>query len=236
MPFDIFGEAMLDYLSENYHSDIITYSSLDEKDVLPVPYLFRDFEQMPKIEKKALKYCKGKVLDIGCGAGSHSLWLQENGHDTTALDSSAGAIEICKKRGVNNTAHGNILDFSSQKFDTLLLLMNGIGIVGKLNMLEEYLGHFKSLLHNNGQVLVDSSDIIYMFDSDKDGGHWVPGDIDYYGEVTFQLEYKGQKGPIFDWLYVDFDTLKTYAEQCGFKTELIVKGDHYDYLAKLTLD
>lgn len=236
MPFDIFGEAMLDYLSENYDSNIITYSSLDEKDVLPVPYLFRDFKQMPKIEQKALEYCKGKVLDIGCGAGSHSLWLQENGHDTTALDSSAGAIEVCKKRGVHTTVHGNILDFSLQKFDTLLLLMNGIGIVGKLNMLEEYLGHFKSLIHNNGQVLVDSSDIIYMFDSDEDGGHWVPGDIDYYGEVSFQMEYKGQKGPIFDWLYVDFDTLKTYAEQCGFKTELIVMGDHYDYLAKLTLD
>ena len=236
MPFDIFGEALLDYLSENYESDIITYSSLDEEDVLPLPYLFRDFEQMPKIEQKALEYCKGKVLDIGCGAGSHSLWLQKNGHDTTALDSSAGAIEVCKKRGVHNTVQCNILDYSSQKFDTLLLLMNGIGIVGKLNQLEEYLNHFKSLIHKNGQVLVDSSDIIYMFDTDEDGGHWVPGDVDYYGEVTFQMEYKGQKGPIFDWLYVDFDTLKKYAEQCGFKTELIVKGDHYDYLAKLTLD
>ena len=70
---DIFGNALLDYQNGHYTEDIITFSSLDEKDVIPLPYLFRDFDTMPLLEQKALELCNGEILDIGCGAGSHSL-------------------------------------------------------------------------------------------------------------------------------------------------------------------
>ncbi|WP_420604313.1 class I SAM-dependent methyltransferase [Flagellimonas sp.] len=232
---DIFGNALLDYHSGNYTEDIKTYSSLDEEDSIPLPYLFRNFSEMPVLEQKALELAKGKVLDIGCGAGNHSLYLQLKGFEVTALDASEGAIEVCKKRGVESTAHGSILDYSSQKFDTLLLLMNGIGLAGKLIELDGFLNHLKSLLRPNGQILLDSSDIIYMFEQDDDGGFWIPNDGKYYGEVVFTMEYRGKKGSPFNWLYLDFNTLQNACLATNLKCELVISGEHYDYLAKLSL-
>lgn len=235
MGTDIFGSAMLDYILDNYSEDIIIHSSISEQDTIPVPYLFRDYESMPKIEQKALQLSKGKVLDIGCGAGSHSLYLQNKNIEVTALDASKGAIRVCKERGINKTVYGDILSFSEQKFDTLLLLMNGIGIVGKLTNLEQYFSHFKSILNPNGQILLDSSDLIYMFDKDEDDGYWIPIDREYYGEVDFCIEYKGEKSEVFPWLYLDFNTLQNAANYNGFTCELVYEGEHFDYLAKLAL-
>ncbi|MEM7487017.1 MAG: class I SAM-dependent methyltransferase [Bacteroidota bacterium] len=232
---DIFGTALLDYQHENYSEDIKTYSSLDEEDVIPLPYLFRSYNEMPPLEQKALDLAKGKVLDIGCGAGSHALYLQNKGLEVTALDASKGAIEVCKERGVKTTVQNTILDYQESRFDTLLLLMNGIGLAGKLIGLVGFLNHLRSLLLPNGQILLDSSDIIYMFDQDEDGGFWIPNNGNYYGEVRFTLEYRGQKGNPFNWLYVDFNTLKNACETNGFNCELVSQGKHYDYLARLSL-
>ena len=181
---DILGTALLDYFDGNYTEDIQTFSSLNEEDSLPLPYLFRPFEDMPKLEQLALQHCYGSVLDIGAGAGSHSLWLQNKGTDVMALDQSKGAIDVCQLRGVKKLCNQKIEDFSKEKFDTLLLLMNGIGLAGTLANLPQFLIHLKSLLKDHGQILLDSSDIVYMFDADDDGGIWVPGDVNYYGEVT----------------------------------------------------
>lgn len=232
---DIFGKALLDYQNGNDWEDIKTHSSVAGEDVMPLPYLFRNFDEMPVLEQMALKLCKGRILDIGCGAGPHSLWLQNNGFAVTALDASKGAVEASRSNGVEKTVHAEILSYSGTTFDTLLLLMNGIGIVGRLAMLGTYLEHFKKLLSPNGQVLMDSSDIIYMYEADDDGGVWIPGDKDYYGEVEFTMKYKGQKSNSFKWLYIDFDTLANAAEAHGFRCELVSQGEHYDYLARLTL-
>ncbi|MBU2997017.1 class I SAM-dependent methyltransferase [Cellulophaga baltica] len=234
MPTDILGNAVLDFQNKKHTADIITYSSLDEEDTIPVPYLFRDYKNMPKLEQNALALCKGDVLDIGCGAGSHSLYLQEKGHNVIALDYSAGAIEVCKKRGVKNVVCSNIYDYSGRQYDTLLLLMNGIGLAGKLNQLNKFFNHLKSLLKPNGQIILDSSDIIYMFQEDEDGGYWIP-DNDYYGEVTFNMEYKNQKSEAFDWLYIDYNTLQRAAIANNFNCKLVFEGEHYDYLATLSL-
>ncbi|WP_157491661.1 class I SAM-dependent methyltransferase [Maribacter thermophilus] len=235
MQIDILGKALLDYHRGNYTEDIKTYSSLEEEDSLPLPYLFRDHEQMPVLEQKALQLCKGSVLDIGCGAGSHSLYLQEKGYDVTGLDQSKGAIKVCQERGLRQTIHNNLLDIEEKRFDTLLLMMNGIGIVGLLGNMDLYLNKMKSILKPNGQILLDSSDILYMFESDDDGGYWVPDNVNYYGEVTFYMEYKSEKAPPFNWLYLDFNTLKRAASYHGFNCELISNGQHNDYLAKLAL-
>lgn len=230
---DILGNALLDFHNGNYTEDIITYSSLDEKDTLPLPYLFREYTQMPELEKKALTLCKGTVLDIGCGAGSHALYLQEQGFDVTCLDQSKGAIAVCKARGIKNFLEGSLLEADLGTYDTLLLLMNGIGIAGQLQNIDVFLNRLKSLLNQKGQIFLDSSDIIYMFDSEEDGGYWIPEDMAYYGEVRFTMEYKNQKSDEFPWLYLDFNTLQRAANFNGLTCELIFEGGHYDYLARL---
>ena len=117
---DILGKALMDYHHGNYSEDIKTYSSLDEEDVIPVPYLFRTFDEMPKIEQKALQLARGKVLDIGAGAGSHALYLQKKGLDATALDNSEGCIKVCRERGIESSILSDILAYSGEKYDTLL--------------------------------------------------------------------------------------------------------------------
>ncbi|TLP82113.1 class I SAM-dependent methyltransferase [Maribacter sp. ACAM166] len=231
---DILGTALLDYQEGRYTEDILTYSSLNEEDVLPIPYMFRSFKDMPALEQKALKSCKGNVLDIGCGAGSHSLYLQRKGLTVTGLDSSKGAIQVCKQRGVKNNIHQNILDYEGETFDTLLILMNGVGLAGTLKELEKFFSKLKSLLKKGGQILLDSSDIIYMFENDEDGGYWIPDETTYYGEVNFTIKYKNKKTKPFQWLYVDYNTLQRAANFNHLSCELLMEGEHYDYLARLT--
>ncbi|MBF4517463.1 methyltransferase domain-containing protein [Flavobacterium sp. ANB] len=233
---DLFGKAMYDFQTNNSPQDIITETSISEEDEMSVAYLFRAYNEMPKIEQKALQLANGKILDVGCGAGSHSLSLQNDRNlDVTSIDISEKAIETCKLRGVKNAKVQNLLDLEGEKFDTILLLMNGVGIFGKLENCNSFLSKLKSLLSTGGQILLDSSDIIYMFDEDEDGGKWIPSNNDYYGELTFNISYKGEKEETFDWLYLDYNTLQNAAIANGLKCELILEGEHYDYLAKLSI-
>lgn len=237
MSQELLGKALLDYHKGAYSEDITTYlhiGGLIEKDSLPLPYLFRNFEEMPRLEQKALQLSRGKILDIGAGAGSHALFLQTINKDVTALDISKGAVDVCIARGVKKTIASDIFAIKDQKFDTLLALMNGSGLAGKLSNLGAFLKHLSSLLETGGQILLDSSDIIYMYE-DEEGDHWIPSDLDYYGEVRFQMEYKNKKEPLFDWLYVDYNTLQRCANDNGLYCELIAQGNHYDFLARLTL-
>ena len=186
------------------------------------------------ISKKALQLANGNVLDVGCGAGSHALYLQEKGIDVTAIDISANAIKACELRGLKNAKVQDIMQLEGNKFDTILLLMNGAGMCGKLKNIPNFLQKLKALLTDEGQILVDSSDIIYMFEEDEDGGKWIPTDVDYYGEVIFDIAYKGEKEASFDWMYIDYNTLQNAAVANGLQCELILEGEHFDYLAKLT--
>ncbi|CAD0003595.1 class I SAM-dependent methyltransferase [Flavobacterium salmonis] len=231
---DLFGKAMFDFQTNNSPEDIITETTISEEDEMSIDYLFRSYNEMPKIEQKALQLATGKILDVGCGAGSHSLSLQNDRNlDVISIDISEKAIETCKLRGVKDAKVQNILDFEGEKFDTIILLMNGVGIFGKLENCNKYLYKLKSLLNQDGQILLDSSDIIYMFDEDEDGGKWIPSNNDYYGELVFNISYKGEKEEPFDWLYLDYNTLQNAAIANGLKCELILEGEHYDYLARL---
>jgi len=243
---DLFGKAILDYQTNNNPEDIITETSISEADEMSIAYLFREFTEMPKLEQKALQLSKGKVLDVGCGAGSHALYLQnEIKLDVKAIDISPNAIEACKLRGIKNAEVMNVLDLDTDtstalsmtkqnnKYDTILLLMNGTGIFGKLNQISTYLQKLKNLLNEGGQILIDSSDIIYMFDQDEDGAYEINGN-GYYGELTFTIQYKGETEETFDWLYLDYNTLQNAAIANDLECELIMEGEHFDYLARLT--
>jgi SAM-dependent methyltransferase len=229
---DLFGKAILDFQTKNTPEDLVTETNISEADEMSVEYLFRSYNEMPKLEKKALQLAKGKVLDIGCGAGSHSLYLQKKGFDVTSIDISENAIKACELRGLQNARVQNVLEVENEKFDTIILLMNGTGIFRTLAKTANYLQKLKSLLNTNGQILIDSSDIIYMFDQDEDGGFMVPTD-GYYGELIFTVTYKGETDVAFPWLYLDYNTLQNAAHENGFQCELILEGEHFDYLAKL---
>lgn len=233
---DLFGRAILDYQTNNQPENLITETTISEEDEMDVSYLFRKYSDMPQIEQKALSHARGRVLDIGCGAGSHSLYLQnELNLTTTAIDISKNAIKACLLRGIKDARVQDFMTLQDEKYDTILLLMNGTGICGKLKKLPEFLQQLKSLLNPGGQILIDSSDIIYMFDEDDDGGKWIPSDNDYYGEITFNISYKGEKEQPLDWLYLDYNTLQNAAFANGLKSELIIEGEHYDYLARLSI-
>ena len=232
---DLFGKAILDYQTNNSPQNIITETTISEEDEMSIAYLFRSFDEMPAIEQKALELAKGKILDVGCGAGSHSLYLQNKKQlDITAIDISANAIKTCKLRGIQKTFVQDILTIENEKFDSILLLMNGTGIFGTLENTPKFLQKLKSLLNPGGQILIDSSDIIYMFDQDEDGAFEVPAN-GYYGELEFTISYKGETEDSFPWLYLDYNTLQNAALDNGLQCELILEGEHYDYLAKLTL-
>lgn len=231
---DLMGRAIWDYYYQENPEDLQTETSISELDDLPVSYLFRDYQEMNALEKKALDLSFGKVLDVGSGAGSHSLYLQnERKLEVTALDISPKSIEVCKARGVKNAICEDLLQFSEKNFDTVLLLMNGTGIFQSLEHIDQYLQKLKSLVAENGQILLDSTDILYMYDQDEDGGVLVPAK-GYYGELDYYLHYKGESEEPMKWLYLDFDTLENAAFANGFKIQKIEKLED-SYLAQLTL-
>ena len=229
---DLFGRAILDFQTNNSPQDLITETTISEADAMSVAYLFRSYDEMPLLEQKALQLAKGKILDVGCGAGSHSLFLQEKGFEVTAVDISENAIQTCKLRGIKQCVRQNVLEIENETFDTILLLMNGTGIFRTIAEAPIYLQKLKTLLRPDGQILIDSSDIIYMFDHNKDGSYQIPAD-DYYGELTFTITYKGQTEEPFPWLYLDYDSLQNLAKTNGLQCELLAKGEHFDYLARL---
>lgn len=232
---DLFGKAIYDFWTRGQAPPLITETDLTEADELPVEYLFRGFAQMPEIEQEALRLCRGKVLDAGCGAGCHSLYLQnEKKLQVTAIDVSPLAVDVCKAQGLKDARVQNLLNFTGETFDTVLLLMNGPGMCGRLNKLSSFLSHIKSLLNPGGQILTDSSDLIYLFENDKDGGVWIPGDRSYYGEVRFTVSYQDQTDKPFNWLYVDFENLSKAAAKAGLQCNKVMEGGHFDYLARLT--
>ena len=234
MTNDIFGKAILDYHNGNERGVIKVISEDFDEDEITVSYLFRNYPKMPIVEQKALELSFGKVLDVGCGAGSHSLYLKnEKKLNVTAIDTSKGAIELLTRKGLQNAFCDDFYTHKG-KYDTVLLLMNGSGIIGKLENFSNFFNHLKTLLNDSGQVLIDSSDLIYLFEN-EDGEFWVDAAKGYYGEMKYQIAYKNEISESFDWLYVDYNTLQRAAILNGFACELIHTGEHYDYLAKLTI-
>ena len=230
---DLMGQAIWDYYHDLNAENLLTETSISEIDDLPVSYLFRDFEEMNVIEQKALELSAGKTLDIGSGAGSHSLYLQnEKKLQVLALDYSPKSIEVCRLRGIENAIWADVLQYSGETFDTILLLMNGTGIFQSLEKIDHYLEKLDALLNENGQILIDSTDILYMYDRDEEGGVTVPANH-YYGEVDYFMHYKLDTENPIKWLYLDFETFKRAAENNGFEIEKILQEDD-SYLAKLT--
>lgn len=230
---DPMGAAIRDYFRQGKSAQLKVLSSLFDDDEMPVAHLFRSYHEMPPLEQRALNEARGKVLDVGAGAGCHALALQERGLDVTAVDISPLSCETMKERGVANVECVNLFNQRFQeRFDTLLLLMNGTGIAGKLSRLPQLLSRLKQLMNPGAQILIDSSDLRYVYE-DENGVLDVDLDGAYYGEVDYQMTYRNIIGKSFDWLYADSVVLAECCRQCGLKCEILAQGNHYDYLARI---
>lgn len=233
---DPMGAAIAEYHRTGRASTLRVFSSQFDEDEIPVDQLFRTYKEMPPIEQKALTLAQGRILDVGAGSGCHALALQEMGKEVTAIDISELSVEIMAERGVKDARAVDLYDERmAEKFDTILLLMNGSGIIGNIEGMERFFLRMKQLLASEGCIYMDSSDLKYLFE-EEDGSYVIDIAGDYYGLVDFQMQYRQIKGESFDWLYIDFDTLSYYAKQYGFSAQIVCEGEHYDYLAKLWVD
>jgi SAM-dependent methyltransferase len=232
---DPMGTAIADYHRTGRAGTLRVFSSQFEEDEIPVAQLFRTYDEMPPIEQQALTLAQGHILDVGAGSGCHALALQKLGKKVTAIDISELSVNVMCERGVDDARAIDLYDeHLAETYDTILLLMNGSGIIGNMEGMERFFMRMKQLLRPGGCIYMDSSDLKYLFE-EEDGSFIIDIAGDYYGLVDFRMQYKQVKGEAFDWLYIDFETLTFYAEQYGFSTELICEGEHYDYLAKIFL-
>ena len=233
---DPMGAAIAEYHRTGRASTLRVFSSQFDEDEIPVDQLFRTYEEMPKIEQQALTLARGRILDVGAGSGCHALALQDIGKEVTAIDISELSVEVMRERGVRDSRAVDLYDERmAEQFDTILLLMNGSGIIGNIEGMERFFLRMKQLLTPEGCIYMDSSDLKYLFE-EEDGSYVIDIAGDYYGLVDFQMQYRQIKGTPFDWLYIDFDTLSYYAKQYGFSAQIVCEGEHYDYLAKLWIE
>lgn len=223
---DVYGQALSDYFNTGMASPLLLHNNYGDPEEMPIEVFFRDEDDLTDLEQYALHLCRGKTLDIGAGVGVHSLVLQQE-LDVTALESSGKACEIMGKRGVRKVCHQDIFHWQTDnRYDTLLLLMNGTGISGTKSNFSDFLYKLKSFLSYDGQIIIDSSDISYLYEED------LPTD-GYFGEIKYQYEYKNVHGGWFPWLYLDQNTLIAIAATCGFDTQVVYQGDEDEYLAVL---
>lgn len=231
---DPMGRAIYEYHKFGKAEDVVVHSSMFDDDVIPVETLFRSLVEMPAIERVALEKANGDILDVGAGSGCHSLALKGLGKKSVAMDISPLSVQVMKERGLD----ARLVNFYDQSFtetfDTVLMLMNGTGIIGNLDNIGNFFTRLKQILKPGGCLLIDSSDLRYLFE-EEDGSLMIDLADEYYGQVDFQMQYKDDLGESFDWLYLDFNTLAYYAEENGFKAEIIAEGEYYDYLARVYL-
>lgn len=229
---DPMGAAIRDYYKTGKASRLKVLSPDFDDDDIPVPTLFRSFKEMPPLEKMALELSKGRILDVGAGSGCHSLALQEMGKIVEACEISPLAVETMKERGVKVVRQEDFFQLTGESYDTILMLMNGSGIIGTTERMPLFFEILRRILSPDGSVYMDSTDLRYLYE-DEDGSFMIDLNDDYYGQMEFQMQYKHIKGDLFPWLYLDFNTLQMYAEDNGFHVEMIHEGDHYDYLARI---
>ena len=163
---DPMGHAIADYFATGRAGRLRVFSPMFDEDEIPVATLFRTCDEMPAVEQEALDTASGAILDVGAGAGCHALALQAMEKQVTAIDISPLAVQTMRERGVKDVREQDFFTLDG-KFDTILMLMNGIGIVGTLSRLPAFFMQVDRLLAPGGQLLCDSSDICYIFEDEE---------------------------------------------------------------------
>ena len=230
-----YQSAMWEYHRGRHDAVIVVYDDF-ERDEAPISYFFRSPEQFPPVEQRALELCRGRVLDAGAGSGCHSLALQDRGLEVTAIEILPDLVDILRERGVGDARLATWMDVDAGQFDTVLMMMNGLGLTETLAGLRVFFEEARRLIRPGGQVIADSTDVRVRMDREAvQSGTFHRPDGRYIGELHFQLEFDGRKGPPFGQLYVDPETLSRYAADAGWGFEVLQKPDEYGhYFVRLT--
>jgi SAM-dependent methyltransferase len=231
-----FSQAILDY----WHGDTKATYAIHRDDGFSIPVPVAPFFASPPfnpLEQLALDRSTGRVLEVGAGVGRHSLFLQEHGHPVTAVELEPELVAIMSERGVTEPLATNITSLVDRQFDTILMLMNGFGLVGTPAGAAAFFDQARRLLSPGGQILCDSLDVrrttnpvhlAYQVENLRRGR--------LVGQMRFWMEYRGQRGEPFDWLHMDFDGLRDLAQKRGWSAEMLAQEETGHYLARLVLD
>lgn len=231
---DPFGTALLAYFEGDTAAELIIRRDDGQEIPLPVGHFFRDPSGFTPIENAAMDRCLGHVLDVGAGTGLHSLVLQQRGLPVTAIDISPHAVNIMKRRGLTDVQCADIFEFQGGRFDTLLMMGHGIGMVETIAGLDRFLAHAQELLSDDGQVLLDSLDVRNTDDPGNLAYHQANRQAGRYsGEIRLQSEFRGDKGLYCGWLQVDPETLKEHAKSAGWRCEVVLQEESGDHLTRL---
>ena len=157
---DPMGTAIADYYKRHKAERLRVFSSQFDEDEIPVKELFRTEKQMPLLERTALQLATGKILDVGAGSGCNSLALQEAGKNVHAIDISPLSVAVMLQRGVRHATLLNLFDeHFHETYNTILMLMNGSGIIGKLENLPAFFKRIKQLLQPGGCIKAECLEI-----------------------------------------------------------------------------
>ncbi|MDW3195328.1 MAG: class I SAM-dependent methyltransferase [Cytophagales bacterium] len=226
--FSPFVESLMDYVECDTSYPLILHNTYGEPEEMSVEVFFREQDDLSDIEKMALHSCRGEILDLGAGAGALSLILQDMGKSVTALESDGGCSQLMQALGVKSVIHDDFWKHTGQ-YDTVLAMMNGLGLAGTLDRVPKFLEKCLRLLKPDGQLIFDSSDISYLY-----AGEAEDKAFDYYGEVRYRYEYKGQTDDWFDWVYVDQDTLFSICKQLKLNFEILHTDEYQQYLGRIS--
>lgn len=224
-PWSVQGEACLMWWKGQTDARLTMTSIYGEVDI-PVDIYFRTEEEMPELESYALSHCSGHVLEVGAGTGSHALLLQEAGLTVTALDIDPTLVQIMTERGITDARQADIFDYQDDPYDTILMLMNGIGIAGTLSRLPDLLTQCRKLLTQNGRLIFDTSDLHGVLSD----GPIAPTAGGYIGEVWYTLSYRNRQSTAFPWLFLDEETLIAQFASAGWKAFVAYTEDDGHYL------
>lgn len=229
MTRDIYGEALNNYyIHQKEVAPLLLHSSYGDIEEMPVDIFFRDEDEIPELEFIALSLCDGRVLDVGAGVGCHTLYLQDKNFDVEALEVSNIACQIMQQRGVQKIHHNDFYQFKDHKYDTLLFLMNGIGLAGDIEGFKNLLIHAESILTDRGQLIFDTSNIEYLYEEYK-----IKRPDHYFGEINYQYQYQGNFGDKFKWLYLDQKMLIKIAHELNWVVQILFEDEHDQYLVRM---
>lgn len=236
-PWRPLGRALLDFHRGAADAELVVASELWEDEVTPVAAFYRpDALPLPGLEQQALELARGRVLDLGAGAGRHALELQRRGLEVVAVDLLDDAVQVMRERGVGDPRCGGLEAVAGERFDTVLMLMHGIGIVGDLAGLGRLLEALPAVLTPEGRLICDSADLEAVLRAEANEVLAELADTGrYLGEVRFRLAYRGRRGPSYPWLFVDPASLDHLAGAAGFDTRIVARGSRGSFLAELTV-